>query len=87
MVVCLALLGWLVMGLVGSSAEGPTEAKLGPLSAQAQRDQIVKAIEILERDRDDFPAKRYERRKKELMTELASVLREIELSKSSKSRG
>lgn len=82
--VALALLvvGWMIWAL-RSPTEERAEKKMGPLSAQARRDQIVKAIEILERDlsEDKIKPKRYERRYKELMQELAAVLREIELSK------
>lgn len=80
--VSILLLGWMIWAL-RAPTEGRAEKKMGALSAQARRDQIVKAIEILERDlaEDKVKPKRYERRHKELMGELAAVLREIELSK------
>ncbi len=78
---CLAVLGWMLWALKAPqlAAGGP---QLGALSAQARRDQIVKAIEILDRDfeAEKIKEKRYERRHRELMDELAAVLREIELS-------
>jgi hypothetical protein len=78
----LAIVGWaawILMRPKSSDASG----KLGPLSAHARRDRIVKAIEILERDfsEEKINEKRYERRHEELITELAAVMREIDLVK------
>lgn len=79
----LAIIGWAIWALRRPGSDAPS--KLGALSAQARRDRIVKAIEILDRDlaEDKVTPKRYERRHEELMTELAAVLREIDLAKSS----
>jgi hypothetical protein len=78
----LFIVGWAFWVMRRPAPEG--SAKLGPLSAQARRDRIVKAIEILERDfaEEKVNEKRYERRHEELMSELAAVMREIDLVKS-----
>jgi hypothetical protein len=82
---CFGILGWLARTL--SKPPDRSEAKVGPLSAPSRRDQIVKALEVLDRDfaADEINDKRYERRHRELMLELASVLEEIELGKGSMS--
>jgi len=72
---------WLIFSLL---QKDPREATtLGPLSAQARRDQIIKALEILEADKAEgsVKPKRYARRHGELMNELAVVLREIDLAR------
>jgi hypothetical protein len=72
---------WAIWALGRPASE--SSAKLGPLSAQARRDRIVKAIELLERDlaEEKVTPKKYERRHEELMAELAAVMREIDLIK------
>ena len=75
------IFGWMVYALRGRrdlAAAG--SGVMGPLSAAARRDQIVKALEVLERDfkEERVKEKRYQRRHEELMTELATVLHEIE---------
>ncbi len=83
LLVVIAIVGWMFWALQQPRSE--LASKIGPLSAQSRRDRIVRAIEILERDysEDKIKEKRYERRHEELMTELAHVLREIDLAKSS----
>lgn len=78
----LGIVGWTFLALMSKSSGGSTT--YGPLSARARRDQIVKALEILEQQRaaEQIKPKRYERRHGELMHELAEVLREIELAES-----
>lgn len=81
---CLGLIGWTIYVLVNQrSLKAKVAPPLGAMSAQARRDQIVKALELLERDReaDKVKDKRYQRRHAELMQELATVLREIEISR------
>ncbi len=75
--VSLGVLGWMIFGIV----RGPTAstAGLSPISAEARRDQIVRALELLKEDFDEdrINDKRYERRKRELKGQLADVLREL----------
>jgi hypothetical protein len=80
-IIAFGIVGWAVWMMRRPSEAGA--AKLGPLSAQARRDRIVKAIELLERDfsEEKIKDKKYERRHEELMSELAAVLREIDLAK------
>jgi hypothetical protein len=81
--VALAIIGWMIWALVMRAAPGRDPAVAhSPVSAMARRDQIVKAIEVLERDlaAEKVKPKKFERRHSELMKELALVLREIELS-------
>lgn len=77
----IAILGWMFFAL-SKGASQRREAVLGALSADARRDRIVKALDLLERDfqSEAIKEKRYKRRHGELMAELAAVLREIELS-------
>lgn len=80
----LGLVGWTAYVLLNQRIlKAKVAPPLGALSAQARRDQIVKALEILERDRtgDAVKDKRYQRRHAELMQELAAVLREIEIAR------
>lgn len=72
---------WVILSLLRKPDS--SEQTLGPLSAQARRDQIIKALELLEADKatDKVKPKRYERRHNELMAELAKVLREIDLAR------
>lgn len=77
------LLVLLWMGLqLGEGRRKKKEIVFGAMSPLARRDRIVKAIELLERDyeRETIKEKKYRRRYEELMTELAAVLREIELA-------
>ena len=75
---CFALVGWMVFALFQPAPRNVQT--MGVLSAEARRDRLVKAIELLERDRaeDRIKPKRYTRRYEELMTDLADVLREVE---------
>jgi hypothetical protein len=76
---------WMIWALKTRAVPGAegAEPSFGPLSAHARRDQIVKAIEVLENDfrEERVKEKKYERRHKELMKELATVLREIDLER------
>lgn len=89
--VALALVAAIVLWLLWavSTRVKEEDETLGPLSAQARRDQIIKALEILEADKvaDKVNAKRYERRHGELMNELADVLREIDLARARRGGG
>jgi hypothetical protein len=77
------ILGWMMWALKTRAVPGADGAaqSFGPLSAHARKEQIVKALEVLERDLNEerVKEKRYQRRHGELMKELATVLREIEL--------
>jgi hypothetical protein len=81
-----AILAWMVFALSTKSVPGKEgeEPIIGPLSPHAKRDQIVKAIEVLERDfkEEKVKEKRFQRRHAELLKELGTVLKEIELEKS-----
>ncbi|MBK8013427.1 MAG: hypothetical protein IPK13_18990 [Deltaproteobacteria bacterium] len=82
--VAIGILGWMIYSLMRPVAKhDQTLSVEGPLSPRARKDQILRALEVLERDRgeDKISEKRYERRHAELMTELALVLREIEIAK------
>ena len=80
--ISLALVGWMAYALRQPSTRTVTTA-VSPVSAVARRDQIVRALELLKEDFDaeQVSDKKYERRRKELLTQLADVLREIELAK------
>ena len=76
---------WMVFAL-SRGAMTATASPLSAVAAPARRDQIVRALELL---KEDFEAervteKRYERRQRELMDQLADVLREIDLAKASR---
>lgn len=62
---------------------------LGALSAEARREQLLRALELLEEDRraGRIEGKKHERRQKALMADLAAVLREIELARDARPRG
>lgn len=80
----LAILAWMIFAIRTRAVPGANEGGLhidGPLSPHARRDQIVKALEVLNRDfkAEKVKPKRYERRHGELMKELADVLHELEL--------
>ncbi|MEM7677100.1 MAG: hypothetical protein AAF449_13945 [Myxococcota bacterium] len=80
----LALMLWMIVALMKT-----TTAKAIPISsvsAAARRDQIIRALELLKEDfdKDEINEKRYERRRRELLAQLAEVLREIEISKTSR---
>ena len=78
----LAFLGWMAYALSRPLALTAAQ-RISPISAEARRDQIVRAMELLKEDFDAerIGEKRFERRRKELLAQLAAVLREIELSK------
>lgn len=81
-VIAVLMVGWMFWAISTRSAPGlGGTTALSPLSARARRDQLVKALEVLERDlhEEKVKPKRYERRRSELMQELARVLREVEL--------
>lgn len=76
------IVGWMAWAISTKKVPGTrSAAATSPVSARARRDQIVKAIEVLERDlaSEKVKPKKYERRHAELMKELAEVLHEIEL--------
>lgn len=78
------ILGWMLWMLRRGSREpraGVDGSVVSPLSASARRDQIVKAIEVLERELHEgkVKAKRFERRYRDLMHELSLALHEIEI--------
>ncbi len=79
---------WMIWAVKTKRAPGQIAAlNTSPVSARARRDQLVKAIEVLERDfaAEKMKPKKYERRHKELMKELAVVLHELELAESASS--
>lgn len=87
--VSILILAWMIWALVAKRAPGADHAvKLGPLSARARRDRLVKAIEILKRDHDAgaIEDKRYARRHQALMQELAVVLRELDIEERQNAR-
>ena len=88
MVMVAGLVAWFLVQLA-SQRRSTAEVNLGAMAAPARRDRIVKALELLERDRaeDKVTDTRYARRHTELMKELADVLREIELAKPGHGRG
>jgi hypothetical protein len=78
-----AIIGWMFWALSSKAVPGRKGATaISPVSARARRDQILKAIEVLERDlaAEKVKPKKYERRHAELMKELADVLHELELA-------
>lgn len=72
---------WMVVSLLRPGHD--RRAVQGALSAEARREQILRALELLEEDLDEgrIESKKHEKRRKALMGELARVLREAELSK------
>lgn len=60
-----------------------TPQTMGALSAEARKEQLIRALELLEDDRSSgkIEGKKHERRHQKLMNELAAVLRELDLSK------
>ncbi len=76
-----AVVVWVIIALLRKPES--QDATLGPLSAQARRDQIIKALELLQADKaaDKVKPKRYARRHTELMAELAEVLCEIDIAR------
>ena len=84
LVLSLGFIAWMVVALRRQFAPSSASAgQMSPISAVARREQIVRALQLLEEDRaaDRVPAKRFERRQRELMAQLADVLREIELTR------
>lgn len=77
---CVLIFVWMLISIRSSKSEVGT-AGIGPLSAQARKEQIVKALELLERQfaSQEVKERRYLRRHEELTRELAEVLRELEL--------
>lgn len=78
-----AFLAWMIYSLMQPGVRrGQPSAVEGPLSPRARKDQILRAVQILERERaeEKVTEKRHARRHAELMTELARVLREIEIA-------
>lgn len=75
----LGALVWLAVGLGDRSRSA--RPVLGVLSATARRDQILRALELLETERANtgMKDKAYEKRREALVKELSSVLEEIEL--------
>ena len=77
---------WLIWGLTTIPISNTSQK--GALSAEARREQLVRALEILEEDRSSgqIEGKKYERRRKGLMADLASVLREVHLAQTEENR-
>ena len=82
--ISLAFIAWMVIALTRTTTADASVA-VSPVSAVARRDQIVRALELLQEDAEAgrVSDKRFERRRRELMAQLADVLREIELAKAS----
>lgn len=80
-----AIVAWMIWALATRRVPGHDArlAQAGPLSPQARRDQIVKALELLERDykAEKIKEKGYQRRQAELMRALGEALKEIEMEK------
>ena len=75
--------GAFVWMLVGLSQRRPVRRSvMGVLSAEARRDQLVRALQLLEEDRSAgrLDDRKYRRRRDGLMKELSGVLEEIELT-------
>ncbi|MBI2376212.1 MAG: hypothetical protein HYV07_19620 [Deltaproteobacteria bacterium] len=83
---CALTVLWAIFAVVTGKAPGAGREVLGPLSPRARRDRVIRAIELLEQDRreDKVTDKKYSRRHEELMQELASTLREIDLEDEAK---
>lgn len=83
MAAVVVIVGWMLFALATRSVpRGDPDARAhNPVSARARRDQLVKALEVLERDfkTEQIKEKRYQRRRDDLMKALAAVLREVEL--------
>lgn len=75
---CLGMVAWMVFSLLQPRPK-PAHT-MGVLSAEARRDRLLKALELLERDRAEnkIEPRRYARRHEALMSELADVLREAD---------
>lgn len=79
---CVGAFVWMVVAVLQSPPEA-SRKMAGALSASARRDQLLRALELLEEDRaraDGAPEK-YQRRREALVSELADVLRELELAR------
>jgi hypothetical protein len=78
---CLAAFGWMIFALARGRGAPQAAPVWGALAPEARREQLVRALELLEEDRASgrVEGRPYERRRKELLGELAGVLREIEL--------
>ena len=76
--VSLGLVGWMIFAL--TQPQPKPVRTMGVLSAEARRDRLLRALELLDRDRAENKIKprRYTRRHEELMSELADVLREAD---------
>lgn len=70
---------WMLVGVLKPRVQEPVV--LSALSAEARREQLVKALELLEEDRlsGRVEPDQAARRKKALMMELAAILREMDL--------
>lgn len=71
---------WMVISVLRPG--GDARLVKGALSAEARREQILKALELLEEDQREgrIEGRKYEKRRRALMDELARVLRELDLS-------
>ena len=75
---CVGVVGWMLYAL--SQPRSRPMRTMGVLSAEARRDRLIKALELLDRDKaeDKIKPRRYAQRYDELMNELADVLREVD---------
>lgn len=80
-VLSLSAFVWMVAGLMSRGRTSQAAGPLGLASAKARKEQLLSALEILEEDRaaGTLKDKLYERRRKALVDELATVLLEDSL--------
>jgi hypothetical protein len=81
--VVFAILAWMALALLRPATSEPREkdVEATPLSAEARRERLIRALEVLEKDHQEKKVsdKTYARRRASLVKELAVVLKEIEL--------
>ena len=77
--VLLSLLIVFVTGMVLRRQKRDASVPIGVLSPQVRRDQIVRAVEVLESSRtaEKISEKKYQRRRKKLVLELSRVMEEL----------
>ncbi|MBX2813358.1 MAG: hypothetical protein KTR25_16200 [Myxococcales bacterium] len=78
---CGLALIWMLYALLNNPQRDQVHQTMGALSAEARREQLLKALELLEEDRQagKIVDKQHDRRHASLMRELADVLREQDI--------
>ena len=86
LVLSIAAFGWMIVQVARRRPNLQTSPVLGALSAEARREQLLRALELLEEDRISgrIEGRKHDRRRKALMQELADVLREIDIVRRSR---